>query len=427
MMRRRMFCVIILEVLLLISSIPKSGAFGLGNAPPGLCHADIVQLLKRNPYSQGNNDSNGRDINPLKGSTAVVTGAAGGIGGEIAKIIHRLGGTVVALDRDVAGLEKLKDTLDDEERSRGDLISNESRVWVLPTQHQDLDSVSHSANQIIDRFDRIDFLVNNAGLTYRDDFICGDERMKATNGQDLLFTVNYLSHFLLTEKLLPNLSRAKGRVVHLTSTYHWKVDGSEIIPGNAKRPQAYEFDPSSQSPKHIERSYGNSKLAQIYHSRSIHMHAPDCDSVCACPTWAATGIGGEDARDFLSMMAFPIQGSNEGETATTKIEEIRYGPGITSAINAMFRPREELGDALNCGRSFVANSRTLEFFVFRNSLLRWPIWRDGLTDLLGLLLLLGQRITYEDFIIQETSPESQDEEKRSQLYNWSRKEVQEWL
>ena len=433
---------------------PIIGASGFQvNPPSGLSHVDIVHLLRqrnsvhndhKNCFEacdrewQGVASDGPTDISPLRGTTAVVTGAAGGIGGELVKVIHRLGGTVVALDRDVRGLEHLKVFLDAEER-REDRANHESRVWILPTQHQDLDSVSQSANQIKDRFAKIDFLVNNAGFTYSNDSICGDETMKATNGQDLLFTVNYLSHFLLTEKLLPNLSRAKGRVVHLTSTYHWKVDGTEIIPSQCAnkdssksstslnsllRPRAYESNPSYQSPKHVERSYANSKLAQIYHSRSINLHAPDCDSVCACPTWAATGIGGEDARDFLSKMAFPIEGStSEGQA----VEEITYGPGISSAINALFRSREDLGSALNCGTSFVANSRVLEFFGGRNTWLRWPIWRDTLTDLLGFCLLLGQKFTYEDFIVQETSPESQDEEKRAQLYNWSQKEVQDWL
>ena len=407
--------------------------------PCGFFHNDIVNLLDNGKALQkGRLEENRWEIKdfeskdeswkndlPLTGKTAVITGAAGGIGGELVKVIHRLGGTVVALDRDIEGLEQLKRLLTEEGSNLGyDGGLEDSRFWILPTQHEDLDSVSHTANQIKSRFATIDLLVNNAGMTYNSDCTCGDDKMKAKNGKDLLFTVNYLSHFLLTEKLLPNLSKAKGRVVHLTSTYHWKVDGTEIIPScDEGNPQAYESDPSHQSPRHIERSYANSKLAQIYHSRTINIHSPDCDSVCACPTWAATGIGGEDARDFLGSMAFPIEGSNKG----FNVKEHRYGAGISSAINALFRTREELGDALNCGTSFVANSHILEFFVGRRSLLRWPIWRDTLTDLIGFCLLIGQRFTYEDFIIQETSPESHDEDKRNKLYKWSKKEVKEWL
>jgi hypothetical protein len=62
------------------------------------------------------------------------------------------------------------------------------------------------------------------------------------------------------------------------------------------------------------------------------------------PTWVATGIAGDSGRSFLQRFAFPVEGS---------------------AINAIFCTPEELGDALNNGKSFVANSRTLEYIPFK--------------------------------------------------------------
>jgi hypothetical protein len=68
----------------------------------------------------------------------------------------------------------------------------------------------------------------------------------------------------------------------MTSSYHWKGDGSELVPITiglrGKEPLAYQSDPFLMSDKHIARSYANTKLAQIWHSRSIK----DCESVCAC-------------------------------------------------------------------------------------------------------------------------------------------------
>ena len=244
--------------------------------------------------------------------------------------------------------------------------------------------------------------------------------MVSAHGKDLAFTVNYLSHFLLTEKLLQNLSNG-GRVVHVTSTYHWKVDGSELLPAPEDGiPIAYQSDPNKQSPKHVERSYANTKLAQLWHSRSIAGILPNggCSSVCACPTWAATGIAGEEGKDFLEKYAFSISDC---------------GPGITSAINAMLRTDSELGDALNDGKSFVANSRILEYLVGRTLLASEFItrtlgWRDALTDFLSIILLLCQKYTHEDFIIQQTSPESfGDKQKREQFYQWSKEEIKRWL
>ena len=215
---------------------------------------------------------------------------------------------------------------------------------------------------------------------------------------------------------MPRLrSSSNGRIVHLTSTYHWKVDGSELIPPTDdydRGPMAYQSDPSYMSEKHVERSYGNTKLAQIWFSRSI----TGCSSVCACPTWVGTGIGGEGNREFLETMAFPVAGA-----------------GIASTLNAMFRSDEELGDAVaNDGESLVANSRILEYLPFQDV---WTgAWatetgrRDGLVDFAGLILLLGQRFTFEEFLVQRSSPESYgNKEGREALYKWSMKEVEPWL
>ena len=68
------------------------------------------------------------------------------------------------------------------------------------------------------------------------------------------------------------------------------------------------------------------------------------------PTWVATGIAGESNRSFLQKFAFPVEGS-----------------GISSALNAIFRTSADLGDALNSGHSFVANSRILEYIPFKRS------------------------------------------------------------
>ena len=68
------------------------------------------------------------------------------------------------------------------------------------------------------------------------------------------------------------------------------------------------------------------------------------------PTWVATGIAGESNRSFLQNFAFPVEGA-----------------GISSALNAIFRTSVDLGDALNSGQSFVANSRMLEYIPFKSS------------------------------------------------------------
>ena len=394
------FWVLSASILVQIGSF--GAALSLSPSPPKGLSYDAIAKLARKRYQ---NDNDGDSLlSPMKGRVAVITGAAGGIGGELSKIVYRLGGTVVALDRNTTGLESLQKIVIDEHSNDND--GEKDRIVILPTNHEDLASVKKSSEVIMSRFDKVDLLVNNAGLSY------SKIPLVSAHGKDLAFTVNYLSHFLLTERLLQNLSGG-GRIVHVTSTFHWKVDGSELLPDPI--PLAYHSDPLLQSPQHVERSYANTKLAQIWHSRSI---AEECgvSSVCVCPTWASTGIAGDEARSFLETYAFSV---------------VDCGPGVTSAINGMLRADEELGDALDDGRSFVANSRIVEYIPFLNFLLTSELisqWRDVLANFLAAFLLVGQTYTHEEFIIQETSPESYaDKDKRDRFYQWSKEEVKPWL
>jgi hypothetical protein len=167
------------------------------------------------------------------------------------------------------------------------------------------------------------------------------------------------------------------------------------------------------SPRHLERSYANTKLAQIWHSRFIQ----GCASVCACPTWAATGIAGEDGKSFLERFAIGVTDC---------------GPGVMSTINAILRTNEELEYALNDNDTcHVANSRILERmpvkFMSSDLISNKLKWRDGMASVFAIMLLVGQRFTHEELILQKTSPESLDKEKRELFYEWSLKQIQPWL
>lgn len=262
------FCAIIKVIALLVFCNAKEArGFSFIPQPAGLSSQQIIDLAQKR-YNQYGHAS------PMAGRTAVITGAAGGIGGELSRAVQSLGGTVVALDRNETGLSMLQQSLGD-------------GIICIPTNHEDLSSVARSAEEIKSRFRSVDLLINNAGLTYRDDCVPGQERMKSKHGKDLAFTVNYLSHFLLVEKLMSCLqSSSYGRIVHLTSSYHWKVDGSELVPCSDIGPLAYQSDPAKMSERHISRSYANTKLAQIWHSRSIQ----GCSSVCACVSTSVQAI-----------------------------------------------------------------------------------------------------------------------------------------
>ena len=73
----------------------------------------------------------------MRGKVAVITGAAGGIGHELCRVVITLGGTVIAMDRNETRFNMLRD-----DNGGG------SDIICLPTQHEDLESVARSANKI---------------------------------------------------------------------------------------------------------------------------------------------------------------------------------------------------------------------------------------------------------------------------------------
>ena len=363
---------------------------------------------------------------PLCNKTIVITGAAGGIGRSIANVVLPLGATVVAMDVDADGLDSLMQSA----LKNG----NGEQLRILKTDHASFASIRSSSDAILEEYcEGIDILVNNAGISYS----FGDDEMdlagETAQGVDLLFGINYLSHFLLTELLLPLLKkRPGGRVVQVTSGFHYMVDGSDLRPSEGEEFPAAARS-SRRSERHVSRAYANSKLAQIWHARALSRRLVEEGGgggggegsggpsvVCACPSWVGTGIAGEGGRDFLARYAFRAEGC---------------GPGITSVLNAMFRPEEELGDDVLGGRGtrYVGNSRVVENLApFREVWMTSDFvtrlgWRDGIVKFFSLVILIFQQTFYDDFIIQETSPDACNIQGQDELYIWSKKLALPWL
>ena len=127
----------------------------------------------------------------LEGRTAVVTGAAGGIGREIARECVRLGARVHALDRDSAGLAALV------EEGMGMVVAE----WVDLGNRVDAD---RAAQAVLTRLQhRCDILVNNAGISRVEPFASSDDALL-----DRLLATNFVSAFRLTRSLLPALQRS---------------------------------------------------------------------------------------------------------------------------------------------------------------------------------------------------------------------------
>ena len=143
----------------------------------------------------------------MAGKVVVVTGGNSGIGRETCVGLADLGATVVLCARDpkkgAAAVERVRQRTDAGERVQLGIVDLASFA-----------SIRAFAAEILDRFDRLDVLVNNAGLIL-------DDRRFTVEGFEMTFGVNHLGHFLLTTLLRDRLvASAPSRIVTVASIAH---------------------------------------------------------------------------------------------------------------------------------------------------------------------------------------------------------------
>ena len=142
---------------------------------------------------------------------ALITGASGGIGGEIAKILHAAGATVALSGTRVEPLQALAAELGD-------------RVHVLPCNLSDSEAVTALPKQAAEAMGSVDILVNNAGVT-RDNLFM---RMSDDEWGSVL-DINLTSTMRLCKGVLRGMMKARwGRIINVSS-----IIGATGNPGQA--------------------------------------------------------------------------------------------------------------------------------------------------------------------------------------------------
>jgi len=141
----------------------------------------------------------------LQSTTALVTGATSGIGLETARQLAGLGSRVL-----VHGRTQAKATAASEDVLRhGDA----EPVW---GDLSSFEQVRQLANQLTEKTDAIDVLINNAGVFMND-------RIETTDGHETTLQVNHLSMLLLTTEVVPLVCAARAaRVLTVSSVAHFR-------------------------------------------------------------------------------------------------------------------------------------------------------------------------------------------------------------
>ena len=179
-------------------------------------------------------------MTPIERQTILVTGATDGLGRGVALDLLARGATVIVHGRDSTRLQLTVDELAEKTGRR-------DRIRTALADFASLADVRRMAERVAADHDRLDALVNNAGIGTV--VPGGDRRQVSQDGNELRFAVNYLAPFLLTRLLLPLLRRsAPSRIVNVSSLGQMAIDFS---------------DPMLERGYSGVRAYCQSKLAQI--------------------------------------------------------------------------------------------------------------------------------------------------------------------
>jgi 3-oxoacyl-[acyl-carrier protein] reductase len=139
----------------------------------------------------------------LQGRIALVTGASQGIGRACALELARRGATVALAARNEAKLSEVA----------AEIAASGGQAAAFALDVASEESIKNGAKAVVERFGRVEILVNNAGIT-RDDLMM---RMKRSDWDDVLGT-NLTGAFLLTQALLRQMMKNRwGRIINITS------------------------------------------------------------------------------------------------------------------------------------------------------------------------------------------------------------------
>ncbi len=221
-----------------------------------------------------------RNIPELTGKIIIVTGANSGIGFEAAKEFARKGAKTILASRNLDKAEKASAKIQKE--------IPDATVEIMQLDLANLNSVNNFATEFKKKYDRLDVLVNNAGIMMV-------AFQKTVDGFESQMGTNHLGHFALTGLLHNLLIKTKGaRVVNVSSGGH---RSGEMDFDN------FMFDEGKEYSR--MKAYGRSKLANLLFTyeldKRFKKEKTEAMAVAAHPGMASTNLA-----DHMMGFAKPV-------------------------------------------------------------------------------------------------------------------------
>ena len=207
------------------------------------------------------------DVPTQHGKVALITGANSGLGREATRVLADAQATVVMACRNESKAQAALESIQSQ--------NPQAQVAVMALDLSSLASIKEFAQAFTARFDRLDVLMNNAG-------VMALPQCETEDGFEMQFGVNHLGHFALTGHLWPLLLSTEGsRIVNVSSNAHkfGRMNWADVH--NRKRYNAWAV-------------YGQSKLANLLFTLGLNkrlQHAgTGAIAVAAHPGYAATHL-----------------------------------------------------------------------------------------------------------------------------------------
>ena len=242
------------------------------------------------------------NIPDLTGKVIIVTGGNSGLGYEAVKAFAKKGAKVYMTSRSIEkGQNAQKQILDE---------VSDAAIEVAQLNLADLSSVRKFANEFAGSEDRLDVLLNNAGIMMTPYSLTAD-------GFENQFGTNHLGHFALTGLLMETISKTpESRIVNVSSIAHkgGSFDFNDLLYSNGKT-----YDPM--------KAYRRSKLANLLFTYELQRRLSSAGNgtiaVAAHPGVSMTNLANHLTNNLLLKILTPIVGLLLHSPAKGALPEIR--------------------------------------------------------------------------------------------------------
>jgi NAD(P)-dependent dehydrogenase (short-subunit alcohol dehydrogenase family) len=240
-------------------------------------------------FGKGHSFDPRKDIPSLAGCVILVTGGNNGLGKETIKQLAMHKPTKIYMGARNAA--KAEEAILDIKRE-----VPSADITFLEMDLASFASIKRAAESFLSTNDRLDILINNAGVFATPPGLTED-------GYEVQFGTNYMGSALLTRLLLPILTKtaatpgADVRIVNISSEIYRNAPKAGLLLNQVKTPLT-EISTIAR--------YGHSKLANIYFAKSSAQRFPNIKSVALHPGLVRTNIGGGMSANRILSVIFQL-------------------------------------------------------------------------------------------------------------------------